>query len=116
VGKVIIPDDDAIAVVDEEETNRNGENKEEEAAKEDALTDDNCENCNVVHEAEGNSPIHAEVAAEVAFADMVAKKNVNAAIVGTVEPKKSLMPTPTTLPTTMTMIMAKGKEFQWPKS
>jgi hypothetical protein len=52
VGKVVIPNNDVIAVVDEEEMNWNGKDEEEEAAKEDAPNDDNCKNRNVVHEAE----------------------------------------------------------------
>jgi hypothetical protein len=85
VGKVIIPDDDTVAVVDEEETHRNGKDEEEEGAKEVALNNNNHKNCNVVHEAEANSLIDAEVAAMVAFAEMVTKPTVNAATVGTIE-------------------------------
>ncbi len=85
MGKVIIPDNDAVAVVDKEEMNWNGKDEEEEAAKEDALNDDNRKNRNVVHEAEANAILDAQVVAKVAFAEMVTKPTVNAVIVGTEE-------------------------------
>jgi hypothetical protein len=101
VGKMIIPNNDAVAVVDEEEVNRNGKDEEEEAAEEDAPNNDDRKNRNVVHKAEENSIIdaetaakveavatsiiNAEVAAEVAFAEMVTKPTVNAVIVSTIE-------------------------------
>jgi hypothetical protein len=85
VGKVIIPNDDAVAVVGEEMTNGNGEDEEEEAGKEDAPNKNDCKKRIVVHDAEANAILNAEVATEVVFAEMVTEQTVNTAIVGTNE-------------------------------
>jgi hypothetical protein len=67
VGKVIIPNDDAVAVVDEEEMNGNGKDDEEEAAKEDAPNKDALKNRIVVYDAEATAILNAEVATEISL-------------------------------------------------